>query len=146
MSVLLRVLVPVDGSDPSLAALHRLLGLQDDWFRARPELHLLNVQLPVASGAVRSFVGKEQLHSYYHDEGIKSLQVARQTLDESGHPHRFHIAVGDPACVIVDYANQEACGLIVMGTRGLGSLQGMVLGSVATKVGHLASIPVLFLK
>jgi nucleotide-binding universal stress UspA family protein len=48
--------------------------------------------------------------------------------------------------VIADYARDEGCALIVMGTRGLGSIANMLLGSVATKVIHLAEVPVLLIK
>ncbi|HUF22047.1 MAG TPA: universal stress protein [Burkholderiales bacterium] len=34
----------------------------------------------------------------------------------------------------------------MMGTRGLGTLQSLVLGSVANKVVHLAEVPVMLVK
>ena len=48
------------------------------------------------------------------------------------------IAEGDPADVIIDYASSESADLIVMGTRGLSDLQGIIVGSVSHKVSHLA--------
>jgi nucleotide-binding universal stress UspA family protein len=36
--------------------------------------------------------------------------------------------------------------MVVMGTRGLGAVTGMLLGSVATKVIHLSDVPVLLVK
>lgn len=45
---------------------------------------------------------------------------------------------GDPAGVILDAATSLGADLIVMGSRGLGDLQGLLLGSVSHKVGHLA--------
>ncbi|MFN0302201.1 MAG: universal stress protein, partial [Burkholderiales bacterium] len=35
---------------------------------------------------------------------------------------------------------------VVMGTRGLGSVSGLVLGSVATKIIHLVDVPVTLVK
>ena len=58
----------------------------------------------------------------------------------------FHIGVGDAAETIVSYAKDKGCHQIVMGTRGLGSVSNMIMGSVATKVIHLADIPVLLVK
>jgi nucleotide-binding universal stress UspA family protein len=43
-------------------------------------------------------------------------------------------------------AKEHGCAQIVMGTRGLGTVSGMLLGSVATKVIHLADVPVVLLK
>ena len=51
--------------------------------------------------------------------------------------------IGRTASVIVETATEERADLIVMGTRGLSDLAGLVLGSVTHKVLHLASCPVL---
>ena len=45
---------------------------------------------------------------------------------------------GDPAHVILDVAKDRKVDTIVMGSRGLGSLQGLLLGAVAYKVAHMA--------
>lgn len=57
--------------------------------------------------------------------------------------HAFHIGVGDPAEVIVQYAEDKRCEQIVMGPRGMGTMSNLVLGSVASKVIPLAKAPVL---
>jgi nucleotide-binding universal stress UspA family protein len=48
--------------------------------------------------------------------------------------------------MIAQYAKEKGCDQIVMGTRGLGTVQGLLLGSVATKVIHLANVPVMLVK
>jgi len=45
---------------------------------------------------------------------------------------------GDPAGRIVEAARKRGADLIVIGSRGLGDLQGMLLGSVSHKVAQLA--------
>ena len=57
-----------------------------------------------------------------------------------------HIGIGEPAHVIAHYANEKAIDQIVMGTRGLGSVAGLVMGSVTTKVLSLTDVPVLLIK
>jgi nucleotide-binding universal stress UspA family protein len=53
---------------------------------------------------------------------------------------------GQTAEAIAQAARDEGIKHIVMGTRGLGSIQGLLLGSVAMKVVHLAEVPIRLLK
>jgi nucleotide-binding universal stress UspA family protein len=48
--------------------------------------------------------------------------------------------------MIVQFATEKQCDQIVIGPRGLGSVQGVLLGSVASKLIHLSPIPVLLIK
>jgi nucleotide-binding universal stress UspA family protein len=54
--------------------------------------------------------------------------------------------MGLPAQEIVRAATEVHADLIVMGTRGMSSLGGLLLGSVAQRVVHLAAVPVLLAK
>ena len=45
---------------------------------------------------------------------------------------------GSPAQAILDYAKAHCVDLIVMGSRGLSSFEGLMLGSVSHTVSHLA--------
>lgn len=56
-----------------------------------------------------------------------------------------HIGQGKPAKAIVEYAEKRGCDLIVMGSRGLNAVRGM-LGSVSYAVLRAASMPVLIVK
>jgi nucleotide-binding universal stress UspA family protein len=51
--------------------------------------------------------------------------------------------LGREANAILDVAKQQGAEMIVMGTRGLSELSGLLLGSVTNKVIHLADCPVL---
>jgi nucleotide-binding universal stress UspA family protein len=51
-----------------------------------------------------------------------------------------------PAESIIEVAETRKCDLIIMGTRGLGSLRGLLLGSQIHKVINLAKCPVLAVK
>jgi len=139
------ILVPIDGSENALRALRHIIGTRD-LYREPIELHLLNVQLPVASGAVKMFISQPQLNDYYRDEGLAALKEARALLDKAGVPFQHHIGVGEIAPTIASYAREKDCRQIAMGTHGRGGLAGALLGSVATKVIHLADRPVLLVK
>lgn len=53
-----------------------------------------------------------------------------------------HVRVGDPAQEIVACAAPFGCSAIAMGARGVGALEGMVMGSVTHKVVHLSPFSV----
>ena len=141
----MKILLPVDGSENSLRAVQQIIAMKEQY--SEPiEVHLLNVQLPVASGAVKMFISQQQLNDFYRDEGMAVLKDARALLDQAGVSYQHHIGVGDLAGTITAYAKDKQCRQIVIGTRGRGSFAGALLGSVATKVVHLADIPVLLIK
>lgn len=140
-----RILIPVDGSEASLRALDHLLK-KVRLLKEPAEIHLLNVQIALRQG-VTAFVGREQIDSYHRDEGIKALAGARAKLDAAGVSYVHHIGVGEePAEVIARYVRDKHCDQVFMGTRGLGSVAGVLLGSVATKTIHLVDVPVLLVK
>ncbi len=142
---MLKILLPVDGSECAMRAVRHVIAMRD-LMRGPIEVHLLNVQLPVASGAVKMFISQQQLKDYYRDEGLATLKEARAVFEQHGVPCQHHIGVGELATTIVDYVREKGCGQIVMGTHGRGKLAGAVLGSVAAKVIHLAEVPVLLIK
>lgn len=142
---MLKIMLPVDGSEYSNRAVQSLIETLS-LYKERPEIHLLNVQYPIASGNVKHFIRHEEIDRYYQDEGMAALRPARELLDRAGVPYAFHVGVGEPAETIVRHAQEQGCQQIAMGTRGLGSVTGMLMGSVATKVLHLADIPVLLVK
>lgn len=54
-----------------------------------------------------------------------------------------HLVVDTPSQAIVERAEQQKADLIVMGTRGLGAVKHMLLGSVAERTVRRAPCPVL---
>lgn len=142
---MLKLLIPVDGSASSDRAVDHLIR-KSSRFKDPVEIHLLTVQPPIVSGNVRMFISNEQLNEYYQEEGLKALKPARDKLDAAGLKYVFHIGLGDPAEVIARYAREKGCDQIFMGTRGMGSISNLLLGSVATKVIHFADVPVVLVK
>jgi nucleotide-binding universal stress UspA family protein len=136
-----RILLPVDGSAAALRAVDQVIKAAAG-HKTQPVIHLLNVQ-----AALPEFVSRAQLDAYHRDEGMKALQPARAKLDAAGLKYEHHIGVGeDPAQVIASYVKDKQCDQLVMGTRGLGSVAGALLGSVTTKTLHLVSVPVLLIR
>ena len=142
----MKILVAVDGSRHALAAVRCVIE-HAGWYRARPQVELVTVHLPVpAVRGMRAVVGTKQIERYYRDEGEAALAAARRRLRAARIPHRAHILVGAVAGRIVQHAAATRCDLICMGSRGLGDLGKALLGSTATKVANLSKIPVLLAK
>jgi nucleotide-binding universal stress UspA family protein len=140
-----RILVPVDGSETAVRAVDCALRLAR-CAREPVELHLLTVQPPIVSGGVRMFFKHEDIEAYYQDSGQEALRAVRERLDQAGQAYVQQVRVGPIGETIADYAKELGCDQIVMGSRGLGAVSGMVLGSVATKVIHLTDVPVTLVK
>ena len=141
----MKILLAVDGSDVALRAVDHLIG-HVSWFREMPEIHLLHVQPPIPIGRALAHVSKETLQAHYMDESREHLQEAQQKLDAAGRFHTTHIHVGQAAEVIAKLAGELGCELVVMGSHGRSGIAGLVMGSVATRVLHLAPCPVLLVK
>lgn len=141
-----RVLVAVDGSPGAAGALREAMALRGQLRQGEQvELHLLNVQRPV-SGNVASFVSAGSIEDYHRERAEQALEPARAVLRGAGQAFVEHREVGQPAQVIPDVAAQQGCDLIVMGSRGLGTHTGALLGSVAAGTLELAGVPVLVVR
>lgn len=138
----MRVMVLIDGSEISKRVV-QLVIKQASLLKVQPDIHLLNVQHPLP-GTVTG-VG-EQARQFHNEEGNAALAGARQLLDEAKLKYTTHISVGEVSSVVAQATKEFNCEQIVMGTRGMGTVANMLMGSVATKVLHVVDVPVLFVK
>lgn len=116
--------------------------------------------LPAAIEVARKFGSSIfVLHVAEHDRGRPVLYSTESTAEATelvaksvkairdagiqADGHVGDVAVGHVARDIVDTAKAFESDLIVMGSRGLSDVQGLLLGSVTHKVMHLAQVPVL---
>ena len=139
----LRILVPVDGSEPSLRAVAHVVALAHRGLAA--EIHLLNVQ-PAVRGVVASLVSHADLEGYHRDEGMTALAGAVALLADAGLKAHCHVSVGEPGAAALSFVTTLACDHVVMGTRGLGAIGGLFLGSVAQHVVTHSQVPVTLLR
>jgi nucleotide-binding universal stress UspA family protein len=67
-----------------------------------------------------------------------AMKGAKAQAEQSGAKRvQTSIASGDPSNAILQAAKEKNADLVVLGTRGLGQVQGMLLGSVSRKVSNL---------
>lgn len=140
MKKLTRILVPVDASDGSKRAVQ------------------LAAELAAATGAMLDI-----LHVSYFDadtdalkeswlpdaiagsaglEEQKALEQAREYVPDSVSA-AYHRCTGSPAEEILQFAKVRSVDLIVVGCRGLGFVEGVLLGSVSQTIVERAAVPVL---
>ena len=142
----MKILLAVDGSKFSLDAVDCLIE-HADWYRDKPTVELVTVHLPVPKLPRMSLVvSKKQIQSYYDEEGEASLAEAKKKLRAAGIEYAQRILVGPVAETIVAQANKTGCDLIFIGTHGRTAAGNMLLGSIATKVLHIAAVPVLLVR
>lgn len=125
-------LIAVDSSDNALRAVAH--ATRQTAAMQACSLHLIHVQ---------PWLSKEAADSELAPRALGCTARARATLDAAGLPWRLHIVLGDPAHCIIDHANRLGAAGIVIGSRGLNAVEGLLLGSVAYKVMHLSPVPVL---
>lgn len=138
------ILVPVDGSISSVHAVEFAIDAIQG--HDRIVFHLLTVQAPVISGNAKRFIAAETIADYYRDEGAQALKPAKAVLDRAGVAYQEHIEIGPVAETIARFAAENGCGMIAMGTRGLGTVAGLFMGSITTKVLNLVDVPVTLVK
>jgi len=134
------VVVAVDGSEPGGRALD-LAG--EIAAKCDAALILLHVQAHPAHGGM-----PKDLEDYARIEHVEltESEMMRQAREEllrraearareaGAETVSTALEAGDPASVIAEYAKANAVDLIVMGRRGLGTIGGLLLGSVSHKV------------
>jgi len=141
---MLKALVPVDGSKNSLRAARHLIDLIKE--REPMEIHLLNVQEAADAWEVRRFLKGNEIRRRQLEHGKQQLKDAEALLDRAGIRYQSHVLIGDVPATIARFAKRQRCDKIIMGTRGLGAVKSLLLGSIATKVIHLSDVPVTLVK
>jgi len=140
-----KVMLPFDGSENAIRAVNHVI--QFSLAGGRVSVHLVHAhEEPFLYGELGIFVSKEQIAEMQskHSEGV--LEPAEKLLRDAKIPFQKEILVGPIADRITRRAAELGCHAIVMGTRGMGSIGNLLMGSVSTKVVHLATMPVTLVK
>ena len=134
-----KVLLATDGSkDAALAA----RAAADACEGMGAELHLVHVWFNVPTARLRPFMRAElkKLGKEHLDEGVKRVEESGGLVTEA------HLIEGRAADEILDLAERIGADLVVIGSRGLGPVGRIALGSVSEAVIHHSRCPVLVLR
>lgn len=141
-----KILVPIDGSKNSFAALAHAIALAGN---VGAELHILYVMALSQQVPLAPQISGHKIPVFTVD---KPEDFAKTIIDAAvaNVPEtvnvKTHVEKGAPAIVIEEFAEQYAFDMIVIGSRGLGAISGLILGSVSSYVVHRVSCPVLVIK
>lgn len=139
-----KILIATDGSPSALQAIE--LGLE---LAAEQEAQAVFVH--VAPGTevlpVTGFgMGPVTVPHEVTDDDMEPLDRAVELAEEQGLSAGSRLLVGDPAKKIVEYADLIDADLIVVGSRGHGTISSALLGSVSRAILHAAERPVLIVR
>jgi len=142
------ILLCTDGSEQSLAAARTaaeiackydaqliLLTVFDDTVACTPYL-----------GAWQMGIDPEELARYAARVQQRAEHEAGKVIERAGRSYQLMREMGHPVDAIVAAAERKQADLIVLGSRGMGSWQSALLGSVSDGVAHHAKCPVLIVR
>ena len=85
----------------------------------------------------------KELELSMEEKSAIHMGIFKQQLDEAGIENELVIVPGPASELIVEQAQDRGCDLIVMGSRGLGPINSLLMGSTSTSVLHHSRLPIL---
>ena len=140
----MRVLMPIDGSAYSKAAL-AFIASRSTLIKSQPDIELLNVQYPVSLRVARA-AGRELIQFHHASEAGKVIKPALATLKRAGLQARSKSVVGNPGVEVSRVAAEDGADLIVMGSHGHTGFKSLLFGSVTQAVLASCNTPLLALR
>jgi nucleotide-binding universal stress UspA family protein len=142
----MKILVPVDGSPASIHAVK--FAIDQVKTVADASLVIVTVQsfatLGLAEGA--GIMPPAWIDQEEETAATEALQAAVTACRKAGVTCATRSERGAVAATIDRVAREDHVAQIIMGTRGLGGVRGLLLGSVATQLLHLTDVPVTLVK
>ncbi len=136
-----KILVAVDGSKHADKAAKYARGIART---QGAELTLLH-----CPGHIPNLIGgsaREKLMQELEADGLKLIEGYKDLCEGMNVCYSRVVRVGDPAVVLIKYAEENGMDLIVMGSRGLTDLEGLIMGSVTHHVLQRTCCPVLIIR
>ena len=140
----MKILLPVDGSEPALEAVRFAIRLARDGLRAT--FVLANVQEPTYLYEMVLAPDAEVLERVSGAAGSHSLEAAQALLQAAGLTYERETASGNPGHMLVDVIERYGCDAVIMGARGMGALRQALLGSVSQALVHDSPVPVTIVR
>lgn len=136
-----KILVPTDGSNHAKKAIEYACDLASKYGATVHLMHVIS-KSEIPEGLDRYIevekieAPREQVLKKIGDGIIKGGLTEAKAKGTNN--VKSSIVIGDPAEKIVEFAKENGVDMIIMGSRGLGAMKGILLGSVSSKVCHAA--------
>lgn len=141
-----QLLVAFDGSDSAKRAVQYVIDTAQE-ISSPFKVHLINVQQePMLFGEYVTAEMIDDLNASLVTKSNEILEAGAAPLRAAGLEVETHARLGSIPDQVRDAVKQLGCDTVVMGTRGLSSFSGLLLGSVATRVIHEVPVPVTLVK
>jgi universal stress protein A len=139
-----KILVPLDFSKHADAALALAIEIAKEH---GAEVHLVHAyELPTAVTMAYGVAIPQAVWDGIQEAAVARLDEGLKRVEAAGLRGKTHLATAPAADAITSAAATIGADLIVMGTRGLGGLKHVLLGSVAERTIRTAACPVLTVK
>jgi len=135
-----KILVPLDGSKNSMRGLDEAIYLARQCHATITGLYVIPLSKPQTDSQI-SYVEKHLLQN-----ASKFMSKAKKRSAQNGIDFSDMVIYGDEGSKIVNYANSKKFDMIVIGSRGMGSIKETFLGSTSNFVLHKSKLPVLIVK
>lgn len=140
----MRILIPVDGSTCSRAAV-RFIGARSKFMGEKPDVTLLNVQQNIPGTVIEHF-SLEAVRSVYEAEGKAIVEKLAPEIEAYGIEPHMAVRIDDCGPAVAKIAVDDNFDLITMGSRGLSPVKSFFLGSVSRSVLEHTTTPVLLVR
>ncbi len=138
-----RILVPVDFSSCSAAALRYAASLRERFDASLEVIHACEIPHVVPEETM-ILMGDASASLAVHFERQASEQFERfLSTHATDVPHTHELRLGSPAATVREKISEGTCDLVVMGTHGRSGFERFMLGSVAERVVRSSPVPVL---
>lgn len=137
------ILIAVDGSKHAMRAAVAAIDIAQQYGSTLEVITVVKKPSSEISEQLRHYMAVENIPATLEELVDKRSQEILAQVEEHARKKgldkvRKVVKPGQPARTIVDHAKQIGADLIVMGSRGLGDIEGLLLGSVSHKVSTLA--------
>ncbi|MDO5624176.1 MAG: universal stress protein [Pseudomonadota bacterium] len=140
------ILVPVDGSETSLSAIDKAVGLAKAFGSQVTAIYVIDPYPFTGIGADFAY-GQDQYLGAARAEANAAIGAVTERMQAAGVPVEARVVDSHTAWRgILEAAQAVGADLIVMGSHGRRGLEKLVLGSVAQRVLSNAMLPVLVVR